>query len=822
MPDLPTGTVTLLFTDIEGSTRMLRELGDRYADVLAEHRRILRETFRGHGGIEVDTQGDAFFYAFAEATAAVEAAAMAQLALADGPVRVRIGVHTGEPIVTAEGYVGIDVHRAARIMGAGHGGQVLVSERTRAALEASNNLLLADLGLHRLKDLGEPEKVYQLGEGDFPPLRALDATNLPVAASPLLGRERELQELLFLLRDGTRLLTVTGTGGTGKTRLALQAAAELVGSYKDGVFWVALAGLGEPELVLPTIAQTLGARGELSEHLRGQELLLLLDNAEHLLAAAPALGELLDQVKGLQLLVTSRAPLHLSGERDYPLEPLLENDAVTLFCERARAVGRELGPDETSAAICRRLDGLPLAIELAAARTKLLAPETLLERLEYALPLLTGGARDAPERQRTLRATIDWSYDLLDEGAKRLFARLAVFAGSFSLEAAEEVCEADLDGLAALVDPGLLKPIGESLFLMLEVIREYAAERLAASEDANDLGRQHAGFFSRLVEQVQPYLSQADAIAALAEDEDNLRAALDFYAGGREPELMLRLAGSLWLYWAARDQYAEGRRWLEEAVREGGQGSSLVRAQALRGLAMHAMPFRDYRTARALTEEALAMYRELGDDDGVARCLNNLGRIAADQDDLERATALYEESLAVGKRLAGRGSFPSSAVPLDNLARLAMQRGDYREARRRSEEALTAAREEDDDLSASAALNTLAWLAAFEGRFDDAAQLAGEFRAIHRSPGRDEDFLLIASMVLASRGHLFAAARLVGAAGVQREELGLPPWRLGTAFAQPFLKLERDLGEERFAAAWEEGAALSRKQALAVAERALD
>ena len=326
-----------------------------------------------------------------------------------------------------KGYVGIDVHHAARVAACGHGGQIVVSASTRALL--ADTVELVDLGEHRLKDLGEPERLFQLGAGAFAPLKTLDATNLPLASSSLVGRERELAEVLALLTDGSREVTVTGPGGTGKTRFALQVAAELVGAFRDGVFWVPLAAVTDPELVEPEIAQTLGARDSLAGFLHGKEMLLLLDNFEHLLAAAPSVGALLAGASGLRVLATSRSPLHLSVEREYPLDPLTPLDAETLFVQRASAIGRDLEQDEPIAAICRRLDGLPLAIELAAARTKLLTPETLLERLDHALPILTGGARDAPERQRTLRATIAWSYDLLDEPSRELFAQLSVFAG---------------------------------------------------------------------------------------------------------------------------------------------------------------------------------------------------------------------------------------------------------------------------------------------------------------------------------------------------------------------------------------------------------
>jgi hypothetical protein len=349
MRPLPTGTVSFLVTDIEGSTRLLSELGDDYAEVLAEHRRLLREAFTRHGGVEVDTQGDAFFVAFARASDAVAAASEARAVLADGPVRVRIGIHTGEPIVTQEGYVGVDVHRAARVCAAGHGGQVLLTQTTRDLVDG---LELRDLGEHRLKDLAEPQRLYQLGSEEFLPLKTLDATNLPIVVSSLLDREAEIAELVSLLSNGSRLVTVTGAGGTGKTRLALQVAAELAGAMEDGVFWVPLADLSDPDLVLPTVAQTLGAKGDLSSSVRDREALLLLDNAEHVLAAAAALAQLLASAPRLRLLVTSRAPLHLSGEREYPLEPLPDDDAVMLFVERARSVVtcNRTGPWRRSAA----------------------------------------------------------------------------------------------------------------------------------------------------------------------------------------------------------------------------------------------------------------------------------------------------------------------------------------------------------------------------------------------------------------------------------------------------------------------------------------
>ena len=381
-------------------------------------------------------------------------------------------------------------------MSAAHGGQVVLSPSTVSLLEPGS-LELRDLGVHRLKDLIAEERLFQLGFADFPPLRTLDAATLPVAASALIGREHEVSQLVSLLRDGCRLVTLTGPGGTGKTRLALQVAAELAALHSDGVWWVPLAGIADAELVLPAIRQSLSARDELAHHLRERELLLVLDTFEHLVDAASDLADLLTSASGLRLIVTSRVPLHLSAEYEYPVDPLPGGDAATLFVERARAVGHHLELDETVSDICARLDNLPLALELAAARTKLLDPVSLLARLERRLPLLEGGSRDAPERQRTLRAAIEWSYDLLDDEAKPLFRRLAVFAGSFSLEAAEEVGEANIDALSRLVDSSLLRSVGDGRLLMLETIREYGIERLEEAGEAPQARDRHAEYFAR-------------------------------------------------------------------------------------------------------------------------------------------------------------------------------------------------------------------------------------------------------------------------------------------------------------------------------------
>jgi predicted ATPase/class 3 adenylate cyclase len=765
---LPGGTVTFLFTDVEGSTRLLQEHGTAYADLLADHRRVLRSAFAAHAGVEVDTQGDAFFVAFGSAADAVAAADDARRGLAPGPIRVRIGIHTGEPLVTDEGYVGLDVHRAARIAAAAHGGQVVVSETTRKLV--GDGAGLRDLGEHRLKDLIEAERLYQLGDGEFPPLRTIDATNLPVAASALVGREREVAELVELLSSGTRLVTLTGPGGTGKTRLALQVAAELVGTVHDGVFWLPLASLTEPGLLPSEVAQTVGARGDLGGFLVGKEVLLLLDNFEHLLDAAPAVGALLAASRGVRMLVTSRSPLRVSGEREYRLDPLPVEEAAALFVERARAVGRDLAADATIATICRRLDGLPLAVELAAARTKLLAPERLLERLQSALPLLTGGARDAPERQQTLRATIAWSHDLLDTAGRRLFAALSVFAGSFPIEGAEQVCGADLDGLAALVDSSLLKPIGDDRFLMLETIREFARETLGSEAEAR-LRREHATFFSALAEQA--YERRVDGevewSARLALDHDDLRAALE-WLGTHEPDRALEVAGALGWFWLSHGLVEEGRARVVDAL-AASPADGGTRARALTAAGSLAARSGRVDEGLATLADGIAVWRELGERSELAAALDALGWLLVyDAGDDRGALDAFEQSLAVSRALHdARGEARSlagvcqvlvalgdvgRAEPLSRellelgggdprsehfayhfLADCALIRGDAAEALRRYRESLRAAVPLGDPLETSFEVEGVAMSFAGLGEPRRALRLAAAAEALRESLG---------------------------------------------------------------------------------------
>jgi predicted ATPase len=677
--DLPSGTVTFLFTDVEGSTRLLHELGaEAYASALQEHRRVLREAFALHGGVEIDTQGDAFFVAFPTAPEALAAAASLTEALATGPIRVRVGTHTGTPLVTEEGYVGPDVHRAARIAAVAHGGQVVVSSATAALIDPET---LQDLGEHRLKDLSAPERIYQLGEQQFPPLSSLYQTNLPVPSTPFLGREKELGEVAALLsRDDVRLLTLTGPGGTGKTRLALQAAAELVEHYSDGVFWVGLAPLHDPALVSSTIAHSLAAKGELAAHIGSKRMLLLLDNLEQLVAAAPEIGSLLAACPRLNLLVTSREPLHLVGEREYAVAPLAEQDAVALFTERALAVRSDFAGNGEVVEICRRLDHLPLAVELAAARAKALSPKLILARLEQRLPLLTGGARDLPERQRTLRGAIAWSFELLSPSEQDLFARVSVFAGC-TLEAVEAVCDADLDTLASLVDKSLLRE-ADDRFWMLETIREFAADQLATLGQLEAMRRRHAAYFLALAEEMFDEWGDASdpqGYARFGEEQDNFREATAclIQAGGEDA---LRLLQRLWASWFARGQLDEGERWVRLALEAGADAPAPLRAWML-GVLGEFPRFRgEHDRAIKIKEEAIAMSRTLGMDHETKAFLCDMAESLAYLGEHERARRLLAEALEIEEEERPRK--PGATRARAAAAELAMMARRYEEARR--------------------------------------------------------------------------------------------------------------------------------------------
>jgi predicted ATPase/class 3 adenylate cyclase/DNA-binding CsgD family transcriptional regulator len=750
--NLPMGTVTMLFTDIEGSTRLLQRVGDHYTDMLAECRHLLRTACQAWNGYEVDTQGDSFFVAFARATDAALAVVEAQRTLAAHPwpegvaVRVRMGLHTGEPARTSEGYVGLDVHRAARIMSAAHGGQVLLSQTTCILVEQDlpEDLSLRDLGEHRLKDLGRPRRLFQLVisdlPADFPPPRTLDMypNNLPTQFTPFIGREQEVTAVGQLLRrEDMRLVTLTGPGGTGKTRLGVQVAAELTDSFADGVFFVNLAPVNDTALVVPTIAETLGMRetgGQpLRERLKGElqqkQMLLLLDNFEQVVSAAVHVVDLLAACPQLKVLVTSREALHVRAEQESTVPPLplpdlkhlpnlaalSHNAAVALFVSRAQAVKPEFQVTNANVRaiveICARLDGLPLAIELAAARMKLFSPQALLARLSQRLVVLTSGARDAPARQQTLRNTIAWSYNLLDPAEQRLFRLLSVFVGGCILQAVEAVCAAlddgdavgqVVDGVASLIDKSLLQQTEqegeESRLVMLETIREYGLEALVASEELEATQAAYASYYLALAEQEPGGSQSLTWLERLEREHDNLRAVLGWSlepGQGEEiaqhRELGLRLAGALYGFWLFHGHLNEGRTFLERALAGSGEAVTAGRAKALIVAADVAFVQGNMDTMRA--EEALLLYQQLGDQAGIAFCLYLLGWFATLRGEYATARSSLEESMALLRALGDKERLGWS---LWALGELDSTQGEYVGARACYEEALALFREVDN------------------------------------------------------------------------------------------------------------------------------
>jgi len=751
---LPDGELTLLFTDIDGSTRLVQTYGDRYPDVLAEHRGVLRRAFARHGGVEVDTQGDAFFVVFPRAGDAVSAAVEAQRGLADGPVRVRMGLHTGTPLRTTEGYAGMHVHRAARIAAAGHGGQVLLSRSSADAPDVSFEL--RDLGEHRLKDLPEPEWIFQVrGPGltlDFPPLRSLSNTNLPIPGRRLVGRERELSELASAIRSGRRVVTLTGAGGTGKTRLAVQAGLELVEHFPNGVLFVGLAPLTDARLVIPAIAQTVGVRespGEplldtLAAHLEMRRLLLILDNLEHVVDAAADVAALVSRAGGLTVLATSREPLRIDAEQEFPLAPLEAADAIELFSDRATLVDPDFEADGPTAEICERLDGLPLAIELAAARVRLLPPSAMLERLERRLPLLRSSARDIPDRQRTLEATIDWSYGLLSPVEQELFRNLAVFAGGCSLDAAETVCSADPDVLEALVQKNLVLQRrdveGNARFLMLATVREFADDQLEA-RDPGAAQRSHAAWVCTLAEEAEPHLlgqGQVRWMGRLDEEFANIRAAVGTSLAAGDAETALRISAALVDFWDARGSYDEARGWLHRGLASYDGTDDQLRARSLLAAALAAFNSADVEEAESLTEQSLEISRSADSGRVHTRALIQMAALAMLRGDFGRTVALAEPAAAVAE---AAGDDIMRAFALNLLAVGRYELGDQDAGERLFTEAARLLRAAGDrrDLAileanlAEAALISGDYAAA-RGRYQSALALSGELGDRGREP----------------------------------------------------------------------------------------
>jgi predicted ATPase/class 3 adenylate cyclase/Tfp pilus assembly protein PilF len=908
---LPTGTVTFLFTDIEGSTRLWETQHAAMQQALAHHDAILRDAIEANDGHLVKTTGDGAHAAFTSAANAIAACLAAQRTLkahawGELSIKSRMALHSGAAEQRDGDYYGPTLNRAARLMAVAHGGQILLSLATEELLRdrLPADITLRDMGERRLKDLIRPERVYQVIApdlpADFPPLKTLDArpNNLPAQTTPLIGRENEIRAVKEQLSNtNVRLLTLSGVGGTGKTRLALQAAADMVDEFEHGVFFVPLAALHAPALVLPTIAQAFAVREgagrplqeQLQDYLREKQMLLVLDNFEQVIDAAPLITDLLRAAPGLKVLVTSREVLRLSGETDYPVPPLslpdpkrlpplerlTQYEAVALFMERALAVKAAFTVTNENAPavaeICYRLDGLPLAIELAAARVRVLPPQRMLPELSHRLSFVMGGARDLPARQKTLRRAIDWSHDLLAGDEQKLFRRLAVFVGGCTLEAIEAVCNLEndlsvLDTVESLVGKSLVKqaePHGEPRFAMLETIREYAGESLIAAGDKERVRDRHRDYFLALAEEAEPKLlgvEQAAWLRRLEEEHDNLRSALDWSLAETGPGGGLRLCGALQRFWLVRGHLAEGREWCMRVLgKAGGEERTPERAKALIAAGGLAYVQGDYPAARTRHEESLAIQRQLGDRGGMATSLNNLANVALGQGDLASARALHEESLAISRELGDRrgiarslhnlgtvacgqcdfasgqalfeeslaimrelGDLRGLAHTLYDLGKVAFEQGDYLAARALYEKSLTIARELGDRWRIAASLHDAGHVAFELGDYPAARKLFEEGLAIRRElgdrPGIAYSLEALAAVVAAPGGSL-RAAWIWGAAERLRAEVGSPlPLNGRPRYDRRVAAARAAVGyNAAFHHAWQEGRALTLEQAIELA-----
>jgi predicted ATPase/class 3 adenylate cyclase len=847
--ELPGKTITMLFTDIEGSTALLDRLGDRYEDALSAHRALIRAALATWNGRELSTEGDSFFAVFGSAHDAVCCALAAQQALAgyDWPggvaVRVRMGLHSGAPTEYEGSYIGMDVHRAARISAAAHGGQVVLSEPTRllAASDFPAGVSVRDLGFHRLKDIPETERIYELAgpglENGFPPLKSLGAqTSLPVPATLMVGRDDDLTRLrAALVSSGVRLVTLTGPGGVGKTRLSLAAAIALAHSFPHGVYFVALAAARDAEVMWKTLADSLGGSSEgpaidvVTGYLAGRRALLVLDNLEQLEGAGEVVAGLLAAAPSLVILASSRRPLHVQGEHEFPV-PTLEvpgggglatvtaSGAAQLFAQRAAMVrpGFAITAENAAdvAAICRHLDGLPLAIELAAARVKLLAPRALLARLGHGLGLASAEA-GRPLRQQTLRNTVAWSYELLPPDVARVFRRMSVFAGGCDLAALDAVAvgagdpaAADaLELVAELQDVSLIRVTedadGEPRLGMLETIREYAMERLAREDDRDGTQRRHAQHYARSAERARDQLegpAQLTALDQLEADHDNLRAALtwsleppvaDMARDGERTVLGLRLVEALTFFWYQRGHAAEAQRWLHRAMDVASPDGGAPLAQVLHGLGMLMDTQAEPEAARLLFERSLAIWRELGDRDQQARNLNSLGIVNHHLGDLPSARSALQECIAIAREI---GSALRLAPALTSLGQLESASGHFEVATQVLGEALALDLEQGDLLGVALDRHSLALVSLRAGRLDEARELlSGTFDYVASSG----NILLLANIlemsaaITAERGDPLHVARLTGAADAMRQQAVTPRTNQEAALMERYLAAAR-------------------------------
>ncbi len=867
MGSLPTGIVTFLFTDIEESTRLVRQLGEQYAQLQNDCHRLIRTAVEDQGGQVVTIQGDGLSAVFAHARDALRAAVAAQRALTaypwpkDGMLRVRMGVHTGEGRLAETGYVGVDVNCAARIGAAGYGGQILVSEATHGlvATDTPEQITLRFLGRIRAKDFPHPLSVVQVVApglaDDFPPLRIQDtlSNNLPRQLTSFIGRQQEMAEVKRSL-SSARLVTLTGTGGAGKTRLALQVAGDLLGEYPDGVWWVELESLADPNLVPQSVAVALGVGEEpgrpltvtLVDFARTRSMLLLLDNCEYLLSACAHLADaLLRNCPNVRVLATSREALGIRGEIVWripslslpdpryaeSLEHLAQCEAVRLFVERVAltqpAFALTAGNAAAVAQVCTRLDGIPLAIELAAPRVSALSVQQIAARLDDRFRLLAGGSRTALPRHQTLRATMDWSYDLLAEKERVLLRRLSVFAGGWTLEAAEAVCGEDDVERADIADL-LIQLVFKSLVIMdargeraryrlLETVRQYGRDRLEEAGETRHMRIRHLNWYLSLAERAQPELTGADQpmwLDRLDEEHDNLRAALET-CKTEEGDAGLRLARALGSFWYLRAYFVEGRRWLETMLSHCRAAPAATRAQALVETGYLAHRQDDYNGAIRLCTEGLALFRDLGDLSGMSRSLYLLGAVAEYQGDHDHAKTLLMESLALARQV---GDKRRMAISLNSIGEVARCQRDFEAAHASYEESLMLSREIGEKRTMTMALGNLGHVALHEGNCERAAMLFSEALGLAQQLVHKvaiAEYLAGLAGVAALEGRHERAARLLGAS---RSLLSL----LGTSLAPPdqteyeltMSAIRSALNEGTFKEEWDVGRAMGLDEAI--------